>query len=216
MRKRHWVRVAAFAFLALVAELAGRSVTGRVDRTFHVAPLARSDTSYYPFLLAGVKVVAAFALAALAARAARTRASAEAGRRVLGVMDATVKRPRLRLSLSVRVWALLFAATSLVYLAHTNAERIASRHAPVLAPWLHTYALPVFAVLAVVGALAWCVVDGWLVEYERYAVELVECASRVLGRVRARVAAYGKPLDDLAPRRRFGLAFECRPPPHSV
>ena len=57
-----------FALLVVVAEVAGRSLTAHVDRAFHVAPLAPTGASYYPFLLVAVKIVAALALAALLAR----------------------------------------------------------------------------------------------------------------------------------------------------
>src|SRR5438093_1315209 len=57
MSGRAWGRrlagAAAFALLALITELTGRSVTVRLDRAFHVAPLALPTTRYYPFLLAG-------------------------------------------------------------------------------------------------------------------------------------------------------------------
>ena len=58
-----------FAGMVAVAEVMGESLTRHVDRAFpHVAPLARSSASYYPFLLVGVKIVGALTLAALLAR----------------------------------------------------------------------------------------------------------------------------------------------------
>ncbi len=68
--------LATFALLVVMAEVAGRSLTARVDARLHVNPLANSGTSYYPFLLVGLKIVCAFALAALLARASRARAAA--------------------------------------------------------------------------------------------------------------------------------------------
>ena len=82
-----------------------------------------------------------------------------------------------------------------------------------LAPWLHTSALPVFAVLAVLVALAWSAVASWLREYERYAADTCALADR-LGRAAplplrtARTETAATP-----PRKLFGLAFESRPPP---
>ena len=75
--------IVTFAVLVVCAEVAGRALTRHVDRALHVAPLARTDTSYYPFLLVGVKAAGALLLAALAARALRAWAAADAGRRIL-------------------------------------------------------------------------------------------------------------------------------------
>jgi hypothetical protein len=203
-----------FGVLVVVAEVAGRSITARVDRLLHVEPLARTDTSYYPFLLVGVKVAGALLLAALLARGLRAWAAHDAGRRLLAAAgrEHEHRTPRLRPGLSPRVWAAAFCATSLVYVIQSDAESAAAGRWPLFAPWLHTYALPVFAVLAVLVALAWRLA-GWLHEFEEFATRVLDSARRILGatpRVRAR---YALPTDDLAPRRRFGLAFESRPPP---
>jgi hypothetical protein len=203
-----------FGVLVVVAEVAGRSLTGRVDRALHVVPLARTDTSYYPFLLAGVKIAGALTVAALLARGLRAWAAADAGRRLL---DATghgheARSPRLRPGLSPRVWAAAFASTSLVYLVHADAESLAAGRWPLFAPWLHTYSLPIFAVLSVLVALAWRLA-GWLDEIEEFADRTLDRVRSILTtplRVRPR---YPRPGDATAPRRRFGLAFESRPPP---
>ena len=71
--------LATFALLVVVTEVTGRSLTARLDRALHVAPLANSGADYYPFLLVAVKIVTALALAALLARAIRARATANAG-----------------------------------------------------------------------------------------------------------------------------------------
>src|ERR1041384_2974026 len=63
--------IVTFAVLVVCAEVAGRALTRHVDRWLHVTPLARTDTSYYPFLLVGVKAAGALLLAALAARGLR-------------------------------------------------------------------------------------------------------------------------------------------------
>jgi len=203
-----------FASLVLVAEVAGRSLTGHVDRALHVQPLASPGASYYPLLLVGVKIVAALALAALLARGTRAWAAADAGRRLLAAVGhADARRtPRFRAGLSPRVWLGSFAATSLLYLVHADAEGLADGRWPLLAPWLHTYALPVFAVLAVAVAAVWRLA-GWLYEVEEHAERLFARVRRLL------VAALPLPPhrpragDESAPRRRFGLAFESRPPP---
>ena len=202
-----------FLILVVVAEVVGRALTGHVDRALHVQPLARSGASYYPFLLVAVKIVGALTLAGVLARAARAWAAADAGGRLLTALGHDGHRtPRLRPGLSPRIWVASFVATACVYLVHTDAEGIANGRWHIFSPWLHTYALPVFAVLAVAVAALWRVA-GWLYEVEDYAERTIERARKILTaalRVRAHHPRAG---DESAPRRRFGLAFESRPPP---
>lgn len=207
--------LATFALLVACAEVAGRSLTGHVDRAFHVQPLAPSDARYYPFLLVGVKVAAALACAALFARAARAFAAARAGERLLAAVSHEPARrvPRLRPGLSPRVWCASFLATSVIYLAYADAEGIAAGRWPLFSPWLHTYALPVFAVASVAVAALWRVA-GWLHEVEVYAARTIARVRRILtaalhAPVQPRLCAGG----DAAPRRRFGLVLDSRPPP---
>jgi hypothetical protein len=120
--------------------------------------------------------------------------------------------PRLRLDLSPRLWALAFLTTSIFYLVQADAEQAAAGRWPLLAPWLHTSALPVFAVLAVLVALAWSAVASWLREYERYAEDTCARAQRV-GRGADLPPAAHPRASASPPRKLFGLAFESRPPP---
>jgi hypothetical protein len=117
----------------------------------------------------------------------------------------------VRLQLSPRLWLGSFLVTSLIYLLQIDAEGISVGRWPLLAPWLHTAALPVFAVLSVVVAVVYRAVESWLSDYESYARETVARASRIS------VETLSPPhtsLDELvAPRSLFGLAFEVRPPP---
>jgi hypothetical protein len=206
--------ILAFALLALIAELAGRSLTHRLDLGRHVKSGDYSGAEYYPFLLAAVKLGVALLLARLAWRFVRAHAAARAARRVLhGVGSSAAPVPRMRLDLSPRLWLAAFLSTSIFYLVQTDAEQAASGRWPLFAPWLHTSALPVFAVLAVLVALAWGAVARWLRDYERYAAdtcalaECVGCAAAQPLRV-ARTETAASP-----PRKLFGLAFESRPPP---
>ena len=146
--------LAWFGLLVVVAEVVGASLTTHVDRRLHVMPLAPSHASYYPFLLVAVKVAAALALAALLARMTRLRATRDAGERLLAAAGQHSARrlPRLRTSLSPRAWLASFACTSVAYLVQMNTTRMANQRLPLFAPWLHTYALPMYAVLAVVVA----------------------------------------------------------------
>src|ERR1700690_2519621 len=149
--------LAWFGLLVVLAEVVGESLTTHVDRRLHVMPLAPAHASYYPFLLVAVKVAAAIGLAALLARITRLRATREAGERLLVAAGhhSTRRLPRLRTTLSPRAWLASFACTSVAYLVQMNTARMSNKHLPVFAPWLHTYALPMYAVLAVVVALIW-------------------------------------------------------------
>ena len=206
--------IITFAVLVLCAEVAGRALTRHVDNALHVAPLARTDTSYDPFLLVGVKAAGALLLAALAARGVRAWAAADAGRRLLAAAGHPhdTPAPRLKPGLSIRVWAASFAATSLVYLLHADTESAMAGRWPLLAPWLHTYALPIFALLAVLIAVAWRLF-GFLHEIEAFADRTLERVRRVLARVERVRQQHPHADDETGPRRRFGLSFESRPPP---
>jgi hypothetical protein len=195
--RRRIAAVAAFALLALVVELTGRATTTRLDEALNVNPLATPTTPYYPFLLAGIRALAALLAAAVA------------GDRLLGRIG---RRPRLRLTLSLRLWVYSFAATSLWFLVQDDAARLSTGRWPLLAPWLHTYALPVFAVCSLLLAVGWGAVRSWLADVERYAASTLERATRLLRAavlpVRRRLAG-----DERAPRRLHGILFESRPPP---
>jgi len=206
--------VAGFVLLALVAELTGRELTEAVDRALHVAPLATPSTPYYPFLLVGVKALAALGLAVLAWRLIRAHSTAVAGRRLLTALgQGRLRRlPRPRLSLSPRLWLASFAATALWYLVHSDAGAFSEGRWPLLAPWLHTYSLPVFAVLSVLVAIGWGAVRDWLADVEDYAAASFAQAFRLM-RSRPLPARRTRPTDERTPRRLFGLAFESRPPP---
>lgn len=206
--------LATFALLVVMAELAGRALTARVDGRLHVEPLANSGADYYPFLLVGVKILCALALAGLLARATRARAAAEAGERLLHAIGHghESRTPRLRPQLSPRIWLAAFAATSVAYLADANVQAVDAGRAISFAPWLHTYALPTFALLAVAVAFAWRFAS-WLHDVEDYAYRTFERVRRILTAAAWIPFASFRPADDLAPRKRFGLAFESRPPP---
>jgi hypothetical protein len=125
--------------------------------------------------------------------------------------DAPSPRPQLRLS--PRVWLTTFALTSVAYLVHEDAEGLHSGRWPPFAPWLHTYALPVYALLSVLVALAWSLAH-WVHAVEEYGERVLARARRILRAVLELPRAHRpRPLDDVTPRRRFGVAFESRPPP---
>jgi hypothetical protein len=189
-------------------------LTARIDRALHVAPLANSHAAYYPVLLVSLKIVTALAFAALVARAVRARATAEAGGRLLHAVGHRdhARAPRLRATLSPRIWFASFAATSAVYLIQADVEGAAAGRWPLFSPLLHSYALPVFAALAVFVAFAWRFAR-WLYEVEDYAERALEHVRRILTVAARPRPRYARPGDDAAPRRRFGLSFESRPPP---
>jgi hypothetical protein len=200
--RRHQRLTAVFAFglLALVAELAGRSLTHRIDVGRHVPSGGYRHAEYYPALLLVIKIAAALLCAQLAWRLVKAR-------RVLAAAGARAPWPRLELS--PRLWLGAFGLTALCYLVQTDAERISTGRWPLLAPWLHTSALPVFAVLAVVVAVVYSVVVRWLHELERTAAAVAATPQPA-----APEPAPRRPRSTaLTPRSLFGLAFESRPPP---
>ena len=203
----------ALGLLALIAELVGRSLTHRLDLGRHVAAPSYAGADYYPILLAVVKVGVALMLARLAWRFVKARSVARAGHRLLAAVEPrpSSRTPRVRVELSPRLWLGSFLATSLIYLVQMHAEGISAGRWPLLAPWLHSSALPVFAVLSVVVSLVYRAVERWLSEYETYAAETAARASRLAmlspPELRPAIAEL------VTPRSLFGVAFQVRPPP---
>jgi hypothetical protein len=209
--RQRFLSVLAFSLLALIAELAGRSLTHRIDVGRHVRTPGYAGTEYYPFLLAAVKVGIALLLTRLLWRLIRAHSTERTARRVLAAVGA---RPRVRIVLSNRLWLAFFSLTAVIYLLQTDAERVAASGGSwsLFWPWLHSSALPVFAVLAVLMALVWGAVQRWLADYERYAEETAQRARLLVGHA-AEAASFPPELAPVPPRRLFGLAFESRPPP---
>ena len=208
-RHQRLLSALAFGLLALVAELAGRSLTHRIDVGRHVASPSYAGTDYYPILLAVVKGGIALLLARLAWRVVRAHSAERAALRLLGGHG---RRPRLRLALSTRLCLAFFVLTSVIFLVQNDAEGAEADRWPLLSPWLHSSALPAFAVLSVLCALVWGAVRSWLADYEEYAQASVARALRLACR---RVPHVPRPSLVLvgSPRSIFGLAFESRPPP---
>jgi len=161
-----------------------------------------------------VKVAVALMLARVAWRAARACAAERAARRLLAArgQKSAPRAPRVRLDLSPRLWLGAFVATALIYLVQVDAEGLAAGRWPLLAPWLHTSALPVFAVLAVVVALVYGAVGRWLADYEDYARAAVARARRIVERPPNRTPRPHE-VSSPGPRALFGLVFGSRPPP---
>jgi len=193
-RRRTVLARLALGLLVLVAEVIGRSLAYSIDFGRQVGRVSYADASYYPLLVLCVKVGVALMLARLAWRFFQAR-------RVASVLGAT---PRLRLRLSWRLWLASFLGTTGAFLVQTNAEHAA----------VHSAAIPVFAVLAVLVAVLYRAAEQWLGDYERIA----EVAVALLQRVAAHRPALARPRHRAAlpPRRLFGLAFESRPPPLPV
>src|SRR4029453_17110956 len=169
----------AFGLLALAAELVGRSLTHQIDLGRHVASPSYAHTDYYPVLLAVVKGGVALLLGRLLWRVLKARSAERAALRLLG---GPARVPRMRLELSGRLCLGFFLLTSVIYLVQTDAEGAEAGRWPLLSPWLHSSALPAFAVLAVLCALVWGAVRGWLADYEDYAQASVARALRLAGR----------------------------------
>src|SRR3989454_6054003 len=145
----------ALGLLALVAELAGRSLAHRLDFGRHVeAPY--SGAQYYPVLLAVVKVAVALMLARVAWRFVKARAVARAAGRLLDAQGfaATHRAPRVRIQLSPKLWLGSFVVTSSIFPFQADAQGVSAGRRPLPAPWLAPPALPGFAGLSVRVALA--------------------------------------------------------------
>lgn len=214
--RRHQRILAWFAFglLALAAEIVGRSLTHRFDFGRHVATPSYASADYYPMLLVAVKLAVALMLARLVWRFVRARSAARAGRRLLAAVGKEpLATPRVRIELSPRLWLGCFLLTSTIYLFQTDVEQLSEGRWPLLAPWLHSSALPAFAVVSVLMALVWRSVAEWLSDYESYAKKLVAQASRLSVTADPAVVWTAAGDGTTAPRRLFGIAFESRPPP---
>ena len=187
--------LATFAVLAVVAEVAGRSFTAHVDRALHVAPLRRTGTTYYPFLLVGVKVVGALpwprsSLAGCVPGRPPTPASACST--ALGHRH-DARSPRLRPGLSPRVWLGVVRRHLRALPRALGADSAAAGRWTPLAPWLHTYALPVFAVVSVLVALVWRLRAG-CTRSRSYADRTLARVRRILTAALLRLAAVcGRP-----------------------
>ena len=205
--------LATFALLVAVAEVTGRSLTARIDRALHVAPLANSHAAYYPFLLVALKVVTALALAALLARAVRARATADAGGRLLHAVGHRdhVRAPRLRATLSPRIWFASFAATS----PSTSSRPTSKGPRPAAGRSSRRGCTPTRCRSSRRSPSS---------SRSRGASRAGSTTSRTSPNARSRTCGgfspslrglgrARRPGDDAAPRRRFGLAFESRPPP---
>jgi hypothetical protein len=214
-RHQRILGLGAFGLLALVAELAGRSLTYRIDVGRHVQAPSYSHADYYPALLIAVKAGVALTLARLAWRFAKARATARAARRLADALGGSngTSAPRVRVELSPRLWLVSFAVTASIFLVQTDAEQLASGRWPLLAPWLHSSALPVFAVLAVAVSVLYHGVARWLTEYETYADEAAAFVRELAARTPPAPTPRRASSDSTGPRNLFGLAFESRPPP---
>lgn len=199
----------AFGLLAVLAELVGAGLTHRIDLGRHVRSPGYSHAAYYPAVLAAVKVGIALLAARLAWRLARAFAIGRTARHVPGVV--TGGMPRVRLTLSPRLWFAFFAVTSLTYLVHADLDHVAGGRWALFFPLIHSSALPVFAVVSVLLALLWSAVRDWLADYEQF----VEHAARLARSLKRRSprAAFPHVLTATPPRRLFGLVIDSRPPP---
>src|SRR2546430_15016992 len=125
----------ALGLLALVAELAGRSLAHRLDFGRHVeTPYAGAQ--YYPVLLAVVKVAVALMLARVAWRFVKARAVARAARRLLDAQGfaATHRAPRVRIQLSPRLWLRPFLLTPPRFPLPDEPPGVPARASAVLSP----------------------------------------------------------------------------------
>jgi len=212
-RHQRLLSALAFGLIALAAELVGASLTHRFDLGRHVSSPSYSHSAYFPAVVAGVKIGIALLLASLLWRMLRAHAIERAAHRVAGAVGGEL--PRVRITLSPRLWLAFFALTATAYLVHADADRIASGRWALFFPLVHSSALPVFAVLAVVMAVVWSAVQRWLADYEQYVEDAARLAQS-LSRVRPASAPFPRIVLAVPPRRLFGFVLDSRPPPLSA
>jgi hypothetical protein len=209
-RHQRLLSALAFGLLAVLAELVGAGLTHRFDLGRHVRSPGYSHAAYYPAVVAALKVGIALLLARLAWRLARAFAIGRTARHVPGVV--TGRMPRVRLALSSHLWFAFFAVTAATYLVHADLNHVAGGRWALFFPLIHSSALPIFAVVSVLLALVWGVVQRWLADYEQFVEDAARLA-RSLTRARAPKTSFPQVLVAVPPRRLFGLVLDSRPPP---
>lgn len=209
-RHQRLLSALAFGLLAVLAELVGAGLTHRFDLGRHVRSPGYSHAAYYPAVVIALKIGIALLLARLAWRLARAAAIGRTARHVAGVV--TGGMPRVKLTLSPRLWLAFFAVTATTYLVHADLDHVTAGRWALFFPWVHSSALPVFAVVSVLLALLWSVVQRWLADYERFVEDAARLA-RSLTRSRPPRTSFPHVLLAIPPRRRFGLVLDSRPPP---
>ena len=207
---RRRLALLAFCGLVLAGEVVGRWAAERLPLVGHVPKRPHDGLDAWPAIVIAAKVAIALLLARLAWRLVKAHRIASAGEQALRLVGRRPSRPLPAIRLSPRMWLASFAAMSLLYLVPTSTGEAKSGCWLLVTPWLHTQALPVLAVLAVVVASLWRTVSRWLSDLERYG-ERLRLLIRSFGRAVSacrRYRAVARP-----PRALFGLAFESRPPP---
>ena len=194
----------------LSGEVAGRWVVAHLPLVGGVPQRGHGGLDTWPAVVVAAKIGIALLLARLAWRLVKAHRTAAAGERILGIRRLRVMRPPPAIGLSPGAWVASFVAMSVLYLIPTSSEELASGCWPLVSPWLHTQALPVFAVIAVVVAVLWRTIGCWLAALERYGERLHDLIRSAYA---ALLASRRASPPSRGPRALFGLAFESRPPP---
>lgn len=196
--------------LAVAGEVAGRWAITQLPLVSRVPARSHDGLDAWPVIVIVAKAGLAIILASVTWRLGRAHRVALAAERLLASTGRTQSRPDITIGLSFRVWAAAFLLMAGLYLVPTSTAELGSGCWPILAPWIHTPALPIFAIIAVLIALVWRTLSRWLEALEGYSRGL-QALLRRLVRPLARRHRTGAPF--ASPRSRFGVSFECRPPP---
>ena len=216
-RARHQRLLAGLSLglLALVAELAGRSLTHRLDVGRHVGRVSYAHAEYYPFLLAAREGRRRADARAASPGASRRRTPPRGPRTGSRPRSARGHRapPRVRIELSPRLWLLSFVGTASIYLVQADAERAgrrpldAARRRGCTAPRCRSSpcsrcSSPSSSARSAAGSPT-----------TRASPPTRSRTRAGSPRRRCRRLRRTRCSDSRAPRSLFGLAFESRPPP---
>lgn len=207
LSRRH-LAIGALVVAVLSGEVAGRWLVANLPLVDDVPRRRHGGLDAWPILVVVAKLGIGLLLARLSWRLVKAHRVARAGERLLRRRQLRASRPQPTIGLSPRAWLASFVAMSVLYLVPTSYGDISRE--PLITPWLHAQALPVFAVLAVVVAVLWRTISRWLAALERYGESLRQLIRSP--RVRA-TAVRSDYVCSRAPRSLFGLAFQSRPPP---
>lgn len=209
-RSRRWVGAGAFLVLALSGEVSGRWALAHLPLVSRVPHRSHTGEDAWPFLVISAKIGLAILLALLARRLVKAHRSARAAENVLSAVGCRPHRPVPILGFSPRVWLLSFLMMTFLDLVPRGIGAMSSGCWGLATPWLHSQALPVFAVIAALVAVLWQTTHAWLRSFDRHVVELRRLIRSWFG---ASQRDWATTYSSVALCSVTGLVHAARPPP---